>query len=148
MKTVSLELAQSLKEAGFPQDTHFYITFDKFENTEKLVTYSRALIDGKEHKKHIRDDWYAAPTAEEILEQLPASVIDKETRENTPLRIYRGSDWLVSYHVTFNRPFLEAKDKCLAEAAGKMYLYLVENHLLTKDSKEDQTKEGATSEDL
>lgn len=128
MNTVSLDLAKQLKANGFPQETYFYITFDKFENQEKLKQYSPAYLPAD--KKHIPDDWYAAPTADEILDVLKDYIIVK--RSNGELEI--SVNWCVNddseegFHMDDHK--IVGKNTSLAEAAGEMYLYLKKSNLL------------------
>ena len=67
IKTVSLDTAKKLKEAGFPQESHFYYRYHaafsgyEIENQDSFV---RSIMDGSFL-------WYAAPLADEILELLP-----------------------------------------------------------------------------
>jgi hypothetical protein len=128
MKTTSLELSKQLKEAGFPQESTFqYSTW-----TNKRGDQVRLAIVGVQTDVFAT---YAAPTAEEILERLP-EFIEGETyfvRLKTYPYTWKGvKGWHVVYaDLAHQSMFVEESNDSLAEAAGKMWLYLKENNLLT-----------------
>lgn len=158
MNTTSLELSKQLKEAGFPQESYFLWNSRRQNGTESIQMLRREQVGVLDFEtQSIVDLYFAAPTAEEILEQLPNYVyivsagggrhgarVDYVVGENWHTREL----WSIAMAKGFERdtvPF-EVRDKVVANALAKMWLYLKENHLLTKDSKEAQTKIGATSE--
>jgi hypothetical protein len=119
MKTVSLELAKELKEAGYPQDTYF----QWFEDGSLVHTESRNPLR-----------CIAAPIADEILDLLPAYTalpfflyIWKDDKGLYRI-VYCSSADLVSGGKQPNYPV--EKQKSLAEAAGLMWLYLKKNELM------------------
>lgn len=76
---------------------------------------------------------FAAPTAEEILERLPNNIHDKDGFPTWLMCTKNLSDtWEVGYVRTDSFEDGMTTDMSLAEAAGKMFLYLAENHLLKK----------------
>lgn len=116
MKTTSLELSKELKEAGFPQNRKgmWYVLMEP--NTYHFA-YNLLQV-------YIDDD-VAAPTADEILDVLPAYIEDMY-----PLSIQKGPvvyTWLVRYENKKDTRFI---CNSLAEAAGKLYIYLKKNNLL------------------
>lgn len=135
MKTVSLELAKQLKEEGFPQETEFY--WVKPYDINNDYTGDEPVIDWKEWLEHVEMEKSiicAAPTAEEILEKLPDGVFVKEADNDCFLEIRKNSK--VEY--VFEASYMDWKKVIgyreygitLAEAAGKMWLYLKENKLI------------------
>jgi hypothetical protein len=68
MKTVTLETAKLLKAAGFPQEnSHYYWKTQNIYGVEKSqLVYDIAVEDLKG-----RRTLFAAPAAEEVLDQLP-----------------------------------------------------------------------------
>ncbi len=113
MKTVTLETAKKLKEAGFPQKT--YMLWAVYVNERAILipsyeTSPELAVDGIVH--------YAAPTAEEVLDQLPECLISK-TKDGYIImcsqKEFERNTW---------------KDESLAEAAAKMRLYLKKEGLL------------------
>lgn len=113
MRTVNLELAKQLKEAGYPQrPVKYYWSEDK--------PTGEALL--RNFLKH--SDWeiyYASPTADEILEQLP----------QTAWETYNllGGRYVIWYRdAQKNR--VEFIEDTLSDAAAKMWLYLKKEGLL------------------
>jgi len=145
MKTVSLELAKQLKEKGYPQDitfsgSYFYQgTINEIEKEEGYVLLShRELLGFKGAIKIL------APTADEILERLPARITNPSTRNMDRLtffiRGHAGDDskqdvrdgFTLEYWTNYNQPLVRIRDDTLADAAAKMWLYLKENDLLDR----------------
>lgn len=153
MKTVSLELSKQLKEAGYPQESEFYwtncIIGYKFEDLacsyalllDELLVVNREKIpesdffgsddDELEEKELIQ---YASPTADEVLDQLPARIGTDEGQvylEIYPLTSRKG--WLVNYLRKNDRlvftPFSEESLE-LADSLANMWLYLKKEGLL------------------
>lgn len=131
---VSLELAKQLKEAGFPQrNCTFYHYFNAGKPTGAIVTGDmyRDVDDDFLNNKLL-----ALPLAEEILERLP-EIISTDPNELVgtvkgyltiqKLGYYEVGYTLVSGEMLFES--VEAKES-LAEAAGKMYIYLKKEGLL------------------
>lgn len=141
MNTVSIELAKELKEAGFPQGglSFNWIMVDG-EYRVYHVSAEFRLIDYKSSVEKV----CSAPTAEEILESLPVFVQFEKESLPFSFRIEKeiGGDFpdefvvlYVRYSKTINseRDYQErgrTTNESLAEAAGKMWLYLKRNNLL------------------
>jgi hypothetical protein len=84
----SLEVCQQLKRVGFPQDTAL-VWFFRFD---ELNHYSWVTPRIEEYNP-IDDNHVAAPTAEEILKELPET-IDKMT-----LDVFGNADtWMVGWY--------------------------------------------------
>ena len=139
MKTVTRETAKQLKEAGFPQDTYFFYT----KNGERVTPMDM-------HNQHL---YYAAPTADEVLDQLPTTVRfpnggDKRNWQNVShipkkeleemrfiglLGINKPNKWVVLYQtyiILGNEIKASTGSDNLAEAAALMWLYLKKEGLL------------------
>lgn len=133
MKETSLEISKQLKEAGFPQITTFYhvqYSDDPQTNRSTLARHQDLSVEYKHPDKEHDGRRFAAPTAEEVLDQLP-----------TNSSCNKGSSvWVVKYWWGEHPdPLREAdstthwhaeKDKSLSEAAAKMWLYLKKEGLL------------------
>src|SRR5260221_9303906 len=112
MKTVSLELAKQLKEAGYPQDSYFWYS---------QRNYSKQSPIDLRNKKGYADNW-SAPTADEILYRLPGNIYT--SKEGLGFRVQQG----VTGDAT-SRYAHCIQNKSLADAAAKIWLYLKKNNL-------------------
>lgn len=86
MKTVSLELAKQLKEAGFPQESYFYWVLEDHIGEKYILVSKWDIIEAEQKRDYNKSvvwmqnylAWpekkFAAPTAEEILDLLPAMI--------------------------------------------------------------------------
>lgn len=138
--TVSRELAQKLKDAGYPQKSFWSFGGDP------LVDDKLQILDCGRVYHLKRDDkswvFYAAPLSDELLEQLPRSI---------PSKIYDGKKaelWLrkddgkyfVWYYVTGIEDVesdFGAHADMPANALAKLWLWAKENgHLKPKGSEE------------
>lgn len=121
MKTVSLELSKQLKEAGYPQkDSDFTWSGDKLFPAVKGVEFTEDT---------------AAPTADEILDQLPSTIeeveIDGDNYGMCELAIWKEEkDYSVNYLDEDSYPELQETEDVLADAAAKMWLYLKKQKLV------------------
>jgi hypothetical protein len=138
IKTVSLELAKELKEAGFPQETDLFWASTGVCPSGHVIPKERVPV------YQIEFSAIAAPTAEEILGRLPPVIkfmekTDVSTIGWKRLYMWMGGDQfdnVRSFHIGFNdRPETAIKEINLAEAAGRMYLYLKEQDLLHEGKK-------------
>lgn len=126
-KTTSLETSKLLKEAGFRQDNiskyHVHRIDSRGRNewtTEDLYTFPRDKVK----------EFIAAPTTDELLEELPQSVFKENDNrilviENRFDNNHNSKYWMVScrsYHddITWGCQ----TDKSLPEALAQMYLFL------------------------
>lgn len=135
--TVSLELAKELKNSGYPQESLFVWT-----NYNKLVLKKRIYECNYEPALHGGSPLTAAPTASELLEQLPSShTFQYEDRK------YGWADWklykiedahdnLLGWTINIGRGnygeqiLWEEEAETSANALAKMWLYLKEEDLL------------------
>lgn len=130
MKTVSLELAKQLKEAGYPQVS----TFMWDDNGDLRVGI------GQVQRPHFKtaypneleievNECFASPTADEILDQLPHSI-----NFDYYLEIYKKQPyWMLSYRKYQEQEAIgniQGPKDNLADAAAKLWLYLKKEGLL------------------
>lgn len=158
MKTVSLELAKQLKETGFPQEAEFWwVIEDPDWNEEPAVKHKSTLVN-----KPPRDNVIAAPTADEILDQLPPRIQFKKKVKKNPdwsidfipdneleelkhsgfLTINNPNRWVVNYmsNACFGIQNMAEvfydDNQNLANAAAKCWLYLKQNKQKTYPARE------------
>ncbi len=139
--TVSLSTAKRLRDAGWVQiPSYFYWATNIEDNSTRWVF---GMWDSQDDESH---EYVAAPTAEEILRELPWEYEDDEyeyedghDRCHPPnayisntlyLEVGRNSEdeWRVSYNCPaggYNK-----FGDTLANAAAEMWIYLKENNLL------------------
>src|SRR5436853_3088941 len=89
MKTVSLELAKQLKEAGYPQEG-FHFNYISCYGGEPFL--SPPYQDSHQIV-------YSSPMADEILDKLPNEIIGDDEGMRFDLNIYKGvaDVWAVCY---------------------------------------------------
>lgn len=154
--TVSLEMAKKLKEAVWEQeDSTFYWASGKRHaewvcvydgHCDKAITnnagygeppwtYYLSDIDGG--NEYSNDDKivekYAAPTAEEILRNLPYSISWKDDSDNIAVLFISKfpSSYRVGYSPQWTKDAWSTPDsESLADAAAACWCYLKENNLL------------------
>lgn len=137
INTVSLGLAKRLKKAGFPQKTEFYWILGISNEPIYIKTNNRSL----DFYRHEKGGYpiFAAPTAEEIIRELPIQVVPFK-RYNSESHMYHSleiSRNLYSYTVDYRHEFelpvgcfttsyfkYGMKRKVLANVCGDMWLYL------------------------
>ena len=144
IKTVSLETAKQLKEAGYPQG-YEYALLNYYKNdageeiTSRGYTDMELFLGGSNWEKIC-----AAPTAEDILDQLPVVIDTKDPRGAFELVITKHHQKQNQYGVLYTKPFLgnlhtddqhftleeRQYNESLAESAAKMYLYLKKEELI------------------
>jgi hypothetical protein len=116
MKTVSLELSKQLKEAGYPQDGYFYHT-----------------PLGLKHSIDEEDSFYCvAPTADEILDQLPDGYHAYRDRYDD------GTKWKVELPESVRGSLVASwvpgdvfeRADTIADAAAYMWLYIKREGLI------------------
>lgn len=104
IKTVSLETAKLLKENGFRQDTEK--VWLKLGAQDGFCLADKDFLD-----IHYGNEWYAAPTTDELLEELPDGV-----------RIYKSQGEFNIFLTNAMPPFIS--HKILPEALSILWLYL------------------------
>lgn len=131
--TVSLDMARLLKEAGWDQKTYFSWWIQKYGDycTEPHIertSFSAVNFDWNQHSR------IPAPTAEEILRELPNDI--KIDGKMACLEILSDRDvynegWVCCYSFGQNCDN-EYWRKCrdLSDSCAAMYCYLAENNLL------------------
>ena len=136
MKTVSLGLSKQLKEAGYPQESYFL--YYPYEDEERKGKY---FLQSTHDSNYMPEIWpiqkaIASPTADEILDQLPTVIKDKEgfplgmmilSIDGTEQRL-----WKVTYQEMHSdtEDIIGFNGMSLADAAAKMWLYLKKEGLL------------------
>lgn len=123
IKTTSLETSKALKEAGFRQEDITYWWHDYNVHNDGLSVKNYYLMNEKPTHSGLAKD-YAAPTTDELLEELP-----KDTEICKRLSNYfivncevdaKGPTWL---HVRFD-------NESLPEALAQCWLWLKKEGLL------------------
>lgn len=135
MKTVTLELAKQLKEAGFPQTkpAFSYVAYGKDFKGDEGVSYTNGFESNE-------FTWVSAPTAEEILDELPAWINFDSDKGTAYLKMskYEDADYKnPQYQLFYESAYTEYANPLwkvsLVEAAAAIYLYLVKEGLLRKE---------------
>lgn len=123
MKTVSLELAKQLKEAGYPQIGHFIYRRCRRWDGKKDVDYW--VLMEKFEKSRIDD--YLSPTADEILERLPTSIeyLGKVCYLHIDAQFER---WYVHYADEIH--FTGQENENLTNLLARLWLYLKKEKLI------------------
>lgn len=125
---VTLELAKKLKETGYPQESLFYYEFD-LDETE--IGGDIATLRFREDCIWLNtDDSYSAPTATELLNELPEVIVVKNKVHsfwcNKIDGLYRcGYD-----ENCYEEYGFQEDDKSMANAMAKLYLELKKEGLL------------------
>ena len=137
--TVSLEWAKKLEMAGWPQNENRYETTCFYWNHKKNADWWIGDADGWRRNLPFIDKSLSAPTAEEILRELPPEAPHPDI-EHTGyfleiVRVERPTEnWQVQYREReswrlWDSPEPQSADT-LVNACAKMYVYLAENNLL------------------
>jgi hypothetical protein len=134
MKTVSLELAKQLEEAGYDGGHEFYFAEYGSRGDFTRVDYVELANDLNEHTA------IPAPTADEILDQLPATFLEVTTYLPLTIEVNAsvsesGRSVCIRYgspQSVVNRPHI-CGNESLADAAAKMWLYLKKEGLLKNE---------------
>jgi hypothetical protein len=120
IKTVSLETAKALRNAGFRQDCwYFWGENDNGFCLHPATDEPYALV-GK---------WFAAPTTDELLEELPKWFQWQNYAATLHIMVGTEFKWLISYRSTKHVPH-STLDKELSEALAQMWLWLKKEGLL------------------
>lgn len=132
--TVSAKTAQFLKDAGFPQDTHFWWISTSYRITKqgkRINSYTRIGDIREHHRCASLEDNLAAPIAEELFARIrpfrkdnaiytPTFITDHTLQDDTPIPIYVG--WFTPEPDTNGMPTF--RNTSLAEVAAESWLYL------------------------
>lgn len=133
----SKELSIKLKKAGVEQ----FSKFCYLETGELFYKLDRAMLSMQSQtlikKSYFLDNekWYAAFLAEELFEKLPRTISDVDIDDRYFLGIRKDTEnsWTISYEYS-NTSCKAFNCESLAEAAGQMLLYLIDNKLINYDS--------------
>ena len=132
----SLEMAKKLEKSGWTQHSSLFYWMTDQNKVRKPVIFEESKYPDR------YGDCFDAPTAEEILKELPEA-LDKD-RKNfhagtiSGLNMFRLDDkWTVRYSY---RGEEKTEIKCyefsdtLADASAQMWIYLKKNDMLTSDA--------------
>lgn len=131
IKTVTLETAKALKEAGFRQETDFYwsqLHYSRPNELPKIVHESDCR-----HKE--QRDLFSAPSSDEILELLPHTVTKPGYSQLYLLTLWKenANEYHVAYSPLWELSHFEAQTFSgdnPAEILAAMWLYLKKEGLL------------------
>lgn len=132
--TVSAKTARLLKDADFPQETHFWwiSTSHRITQQGKRINYYNRLGRIEEHHRSASlSDNLAAPIAEELLQQIkpffkgdsayiPTFILDHSIRGDGFVPIYTA--WFTAPEDTHGLPSF--RNESLAECVAECWLYL------------------------
>ncbi len=126
MKTITLETAQQLKAAGFPQNAEYYWASGDDNPTRSATEQMKWRLRTKQELKQApaQGTRYAAPTAEEVLEQLPDRV------DQYRLIILKSKGWFTVQYGTVRPVAFSEVAQSLAEAAALLWLDLKKEGIL------------------
>lgn len=143
IKTVSLETAQKLREAGYPQKDSYFHWSNAGKESELI--HAPDGFDDARINDHFRPEdvlankekhfyvYYSAPTSDEILDELPWQVESGIDRGRLVVeKSFHTQKWKVTYvDMTTGGRFAQSnEDESIAESAAKMWLYLKAQGLL------------------
>lgn len=125
-KTVTLETAKLLKHAGFRQDTHFsHADWSVNEGSYQFDETSSFKCVGKEFL-------FAAPTTEELLEDLPVgSELWTGYYRHLAMWPHDSNNWQCAYVLPEGSGYFGWQEaKTLTEVLAQMWLWLKNEGLL------------------
>lgn len=138
---VSLKMAETLNEFGWPQDKSCFWYCGIYSNTPWLIYIPKGINEIGTYSKMRREgEMIAAPTAEEVLRRLPRT-IEPEGRtlyltcEFPADPISWGGSAYVGYSYQSRVPsidgcFPRSYADTVANAAAEVYVFLSQNNLL------------------
>lgn len=133
MKTLSLELSKQLQKAGYPQEEHFYWVHE----FEKWWLFNEENLKGK-RKTSLTLWYYAAPTADELLDRLPKGCTVAKSRDEDKDKQYM----CYMSTSTFKRDkYYMVKNiwgETATEVLAKMWLILKENNLISPQHEKEE----------
>jgi len=131
--TVSLEWAEKLQVAGWPQEQSVFY-WQWYEDDREWPTWDGNSEWYCDHMHVSLDEYddgqcYAAPTAEEVLRKLPAHIQDDR------MAILRMGDTYGVYYLHHESGYVDERrhlrlSDTLANAAASMFVFLAEQKLL------------------
>lgn len=152
-QVVSLELAKRLKELNVKQESYFYWNTDK-----AFIGEDNMYVVQKKDCRSVKDgysiDEYSAFTVAELGEMLPVIVDTKDARGTFDFVIsktFSDKKWFVGYSkINLGRIHSDDQhytlagqqyERTLADALGKMLIYLLENNLIEVKALIQEEKE-------
>lgn len=132
--TVSRELAEKLKEAGYPQSTEWFIRLQKPTGLTKMywhcdMDYDNERFSGS-RPEHIRfreeNEFFAAPMTDELLEQLPARVKSELPNDLTLVKDVSNGQYYASYE-TIDDDLVSVDAAMPVDALAQLWLYCKAN---------------------
>jgi len=133
---VSLEIAKRLKAKGFPQENTLLYWNEVWKDNGNEKDYKETIAAFLKHNKYFGIDkndniidYYSAPSAEELLKELPSGIqvlYVSNTEKNT--YIYQVNNFLCDYSKDHRRAETDLIKLC--NALAKMWLYLKDNKLI------------------
>lgn len=127
IKKVCLETAKALKNAGFRQEgINSY--WNNYENPD---IESKVCSEGYPKSAWAVSETYAAPTSDEILEELPYSLRFTESDYWLWVTKLKHGTYEVRYTDAFHRKVKRiTQDESLPEALAQMWLFLRKEKLI------------------
>lgn len=132
---VNLKLAEELKEARYPQDGSLFYWVRVNNDDSKLWPKEYEDITENGQTVHVVDSYMiergvviSAPTAEEILKELPRFIHHEIDGAREKLKITKSGVKELPYWVGYE--VYEMAGKSLADSAAKMWLFLRRNELV------------------
>lgn len=125
----TLETCKALKEAGFPQETEFkYFRVKRSDVYE--IFFQNCDCDAITQKEESHGESIAAPTAEEVLRELPHQILKGgKTYNSVIMKLYFGA-YGMQYETSNHEVWDSVVDDALCGVLAKMYLYLKEEGLI------------------
>ena len=122
---IDLKIAKQLKEKGFKQDSLLYWHYTNYKKWS-IFTKPYAI----DSDKKLEDGFISAPTAEEILKELPKN-FDKKYLGIAPS--LNNNAYGVYYMKSDQSIEVMKESGKLCNALAKMWLFLKDNNLLKED---------------
>lgn len=124
---VSLEMAKKLAKAGWPQLDSLFIVMDDGEIRYRAIQLT-------DESGNMTGTCFAAPTAEEILRNMPEIIKQQDGLKEFIYfqNVYRSrGNFCVAYYTLRDmEQVVDLEDESLANAAASCWCYLKENNLL------------------
>ena len=152
-QVISLEIAKKLKELGVKQESYFYWNVDKaFIGEDRF--YQVQQKDRPSVKEGYSVDEFSAFTVAELGEMFPVIIDTKDARGTFDFVIsktFSDKKWFVGYSkINLGRIHSDDQhytlagqqyERTLADALGKMLIYLLENNLIEVKALIQEEKE-------
>ncbi len=118
---VTLDTAKKLKAAGFPQTAPDHWVLNHPNNHEQSKQLNRVISSSKRQDSPYIT-YFAAPTAQEIADQLPTYGIISVSKR------YSGSNWKAMMHEVMSKPAdTSVEAPTMAEALASLFIKLSES---------------------